>query len=217
MENMPRDGACLLVSNHQSHLDPPLVAMASPRRHVHFVARVGLFKNSLFAKLIRSLNAIAIRQDAGDLAAIRQVLSRLELGAPVLMFPEGSRTPDGSLQEFKRGIGLLVKRAKCPVVPVAVEGCFDAWPRSQGLPTLFGKRVAVMIGTPIPHAELLRDGPDEALRKLAREIESLRLQLRAKMRSATNGRFPAPGHGDTPTNPAGWYSDLESSTAPQAT
>lgn len=207
MEKIPANGPCLIVANHQSHLDPPLVSMCVTNRQSHFVARVGLFSSKWFGGFIGALNALPIRNDTGDIGAIREVLGLLEQGHGVIMFPEGSRSPDGRMHEFKRGVGLLVKKSKCPVVPVAVEGCFDAWPRSRAIPRLFGQRVAVMVGDPIPYAELMASGADAALARLATEIDAMRFVLRAKLRAASNGRYPAAGAGDSAVNPAEWFAD----------
>ncbi|MBM4108145.1 MAG: 1-acyl-sn-glycerol-3-phosphate acyltransferase [Phycisphaerae bacterium] len=173
---VPARGGVLLVANHQSHLDGPLIGIAA-HRPLWFVARVGLFSFKPFGWLLAALNSIPIRQGESDAAAIRALIARLDAGGAVLIFPEGSRTPDGSLQPFSRGTALLIKRTGCPVVPVAVEGCFDAWPRSRLLPRLWRRRVAVAFGEPIGHDELMRDGPDGALTRLAEEIESLRRGL----------------------------------------
>lgn len=200
--NVPPTGACLIASNHQSHLDPPLIASAVLHRAIHFVAKADLFKFKPFAWLISSLNSIPVKQDgSADTGAIREILARLEIGAPVLIFPEGSRTLDGRLSPFQRGVALLVRKGRCPVVPCAVEGCRDAFPRGESFPSLWGKRVAVAFGTPIPHDELLKDGAEAGLLRLGREIETLRLDLRRKLRASSNGRYPAPGPGDEQTEP----------------
>lgn len=196
-ENVPPTGACLIASNHQSHLDPPLIASSIMHRAIHFVAKADLFKFGPFAWLIRNLNSIPVKQDGtADLGAIREVLARLAIGAPVLIFPEGGRTLDGKLAPFQRGVSLLVKKAGCPVVPCAVEGCRDAFPRGGAFPKFWGRRVAVAFGRPIPHAELLKDGTEAGLIRLATEIETLRLELRSKLRASTAGRFPPKGPGD---------------------
>lgn len=181
-DRLPRSGAVLLAANHQSHLDPPAIAMCNTVRGTHFLARAGLFKNRFFSWLITALNAVPIKEDSGDLGAIRAILARLETGAPVLVFPEGSRTPDGEIHEFKRGLALLLKRAGCPVVPIAIEGAFDAYPRHRVLPRLFGQRIAIMIGEPIEHDELLKDGAEAGLARLRDEIEEMRLTLRERLR-----------------------------------
>lgn len=193
---VPPSGALLVAANHQSYLDPPLVGGMSDRE-MHFVARSGLFSFGPFGWLIRRLNSVPLKEDAGDVAAIKEVVRRLEQGNAVVIFPEGSRCEDGAMHGFKRGVALLVKRAKCPVVPVAVEGCFDAWPRGSS-PRLLGKRVAVKYGRPIAYEELMRNGPDAALDRLADEIDRMRLELRAMMRKDTDGVYPPRGPGDGP-------------------
>src|SRR6266850_4260144 len=112
MENIPETGPLLLVANHQSYLDPPAISSLATHRHLEFLARASLFKFKPFAWVISMLNAVPIQDDSGDAAAIREILRRLEGGRAVLIFPEGSRSPDGVVHEFKRGVAVLVKRAK---------------------------------------------------------------------------------------------------------
>jgi 1-acyl-sn-glycerol-3-phosphate acyltransferase len=194
---IPATGALLLVSNHQSNLDPPVVGSSIANRHVDYLAKADLFRGVL-GWLITSLNAVPIRGESGDAGAIREILRRLDEGRAVLIFPEGTRSQDGAMHEFKRGVALLVKRSKCPVQPVAVEGCFDAWRRGKGFPRLVGPRVAVAFGDPIEHDELMTGSAEEALVRLAAKVDHMRRALRAKLRRASRGRFPAPGPGDAP-------------------
>lgn len=201
VEKVPARGAFLIVSNHQSFFDPPLVGGLITTRHTDFIARAGLFKFKPFGWLIAALNSIPVAGDGNDTAAMKEALRRLALGRCVILFPEGSRTPDGAMRPFKRGIALLVKRAKCPVMPAAIEGVYDAWPRRNARPYFFGKRIAVMYGDPIPHDDLMKDGPDAALRRLEVEIDRMRLILRAQLRERTGGTLPAPGPGDEPYDP----------------
>jgi 1-acyl-sn-glycerol-3-phosphate acyltransferase len=175
---VPGSGPCIIVCNHQSYLDPVLIGLAMRGRAIHPIARLGLFKNPFFAWLIRALNAIPIRENTGDRAAIRAGLGRLAEGSVVLVFPEGSRTPDGSVQAFKRGALLMIGQSRCPVLPAAIEGAFEAWPRTRRFPRLWGQRVAVAFGRPIDHDELLADGPNAALQRLHDEVEGLRGELR---------------------------------------
>jgi 1-acyl-sn-glycerol-3-phosphate acyltransferase len=195
-ERVPLTGPLLIVANHQSYLDPPLIGAAIRRRHLDFVARAGLFESPILARIISTFNSIPIREEGGDAAAIKEVLRRLEAGRAVLIFPEGTRSPDGAMRPFKRGVALLVKRARCPVLPVAVEGAFDSWPRDRGRPRFWGRRLAVCVGEPIAYADLMAQGADVALSQLEQEIDRMRLTLRARMRLETAGRFPAPGPGD---------------------
>lgn len=188
---VPATGAVLLVANHQSHLDPPLIGVAV-HRPLWFVARIGLFSFRPLGWLLGALNSIAIRQGESDASAIRALIARLEAGGAVLIFPEGSRTHDGKMHAFARGAAVLIKRTRCPVVPVAVEGCFDAWPRSRLLPRLWRRRVAVSFGEPIGHDELMAAGPDAALERLSREIEALRRGLHRLVPFERRGDSPRP-------------------------
>lgn len=196
-ENIPRHGAVILASNHQSFIDPPLIGGVAPYRQFAFMAQAYLFKVPLLGTMIRALNSIPVSgSGGGDAASIKTLVGALKQGRPVVVFPEGSRTHDGAMQPFKRGVLLLMRRAKCPVIPVAIEGVFDAWPRSRKLPRLFGYRFIVRYGKPIP-PEDLRD--DEALARLAAEIDRMRLEIRADLRSHTKGKLPRPGPGDQPS------------------
>lgn len=194
---VPRSGALLVVANHQSYLDSPAIGVALGPRHTESVAREGLFRVPLLAPLIRRLYAFPVREDGGgDTRAIKETLARLDAGRAVIIFPEGSRTHDGSVEAFKRGAAVIVKRSRCPVLPVAIEGAYDAWPRGRKLPKVLGQRVSVAIGEPIEHDELMRDGADAALERLRGEVEALRLGLRERMRRASGGAHPPPGPGD---------------------
>ena len=153
--HIPASGPVLIVSNHQSHFDPPLIGLAAPRP-LTYLARSTLFNNKVFATMIRAFGAIPIDRDSGK-DGLQAVLTALAAGRAVLMFPEGTRTEDGVMQPLKAGVSLLVKRADCPIVPCGVAGSYDAWPRAQMLPRpspLFladrGRSIAVHFGEPIP-------------------------------------------------------------------
>jgi 1-acyl-sn-glycerol-3-phosphate acyltransferase len=196
--NFPENGPFLIIANHQSLLDPPMLSAMCTRRHIEFIARGGLFKNKVFGWGIASLNAIPIREDGGgDLGAMKEALRRLDQGRAVLIFPEGSRSFDGAMTEFKRGVAVLVKRANCPVVPVGIDGLHEAWPRGRKYPRLVGGRIAGVVGTPISHEELMKDGVDAAMRRLEREVESLRMRARGLLRRSSRGAYPPSGPGDS--------------------
>lgn len=178
-ERVPARGPLLIAANHESYLDPPAIGCAITQRHMTFVARAGLFKFKPFAWLITNVNSVPLRENEGDAAAIREIIRRLEMGRAVMIFPEGGRTPDGELHEFKRGVAVLVKRAKCPVVPAAICGAYEAWPRHRPWPLPFVRPVRVIYGQPIPYDELMKDGPDAALERIRAEVARLRTELRS--------------------------------------
>ncbi|MGF1453308.1 MAG: lysophospholipid acyltransferase family protein [Opitutales bacterium] len=146
--HIPRQGPFLLASNHASFIDPPVVSAAVPTyRQIYFFARKSLFKG-WFGKLIASLHAIPIDRDAdSDLAAFRRVFDLLNQGHPLLVFPEGTRSPDGQIGRAEKGVGLIACRAQVPIVPARVFGSYEYWGRQQKLPKL-GGQLAVTFGAP---------------------------------------------------------------------
>ena len=207
-ENVPKSGPVLIACNHQSFIDPPLWRLPQYpkgcllwRRSLYFVARKTLFRNPVLGRTFVAVNAIPVDQDAADTAAMRGFIDILKNGDPLLIFPEGSRTFDGRMEEFKRGMALLVKRSNCPVLPCAVEGVYDTWPRTAKRPKLRGCYIGIEFGKPIPHEEIMRDGADQALRRVEREIDELRLRVRARLREQSGGRFPPKGPADEPSFP----------------
>lgn len=178
----PRRGPMILVSNHQSFLDPPLIGALATNRQLRYVARAGLFRDARFSRFIRFFGAIPIPEDGrAESASMRAILAALSHGDAVLLFPEGTRTSDGSVGEFKRGVGLLLKRSRCPVTPVAIAGAFEAWPRWQRTPSP-GVAVHVVMGRAIDHADLLSGGVDAALNRLEREVANLHDEAERRLR-----------------------------------
>jgi len=131
-EHVPRTGGVLLVSNHQSFLDPMLVGLGVERQ-LRFLARESLFRTWPFGWLIRTVGAVPLRREGVGVSGIRASLGILAAGEALLVFPEGTRTRDGQVGRLQRGLGLLAAKANVPVVPVAVHGAFEAWPRTQKL------------------------------------------------------------------------------------
>ncbi len=145
-QHIPKTGGVLILANHQSYLDPVLLAVQL-NRPVSFLARSGLFSNRFFAWLIRSLNAFPVRQGAGDVGAVKESIRRLQQGHMLVIYPEGSRTEDGELQPIEAGAALIVRRAGVPVVPAVIEGSFAAWPRGRKL--FRPARIEVLYGPPL--------------------------------------------------------------------
>lgn len=150
-QNIPAEGPALLCCNHQSFLDIPLVSHLT-RRHVAFVARDSLADSKALGWLMRMCGAVLIARGKPDRAALREMLAHLEAGDLVAVFPEGTRTRDGSLGELRAGALLAARQAGCPIVPVGIRGAFEAWPRSSALPR--PRPIAARVGQPVdPRAE----------------------------------------------------------------
>lgn len=130
--HVPSRGGVLIVSNHQSYLDPVLLG-SKLRRPLSFLAKSELFEIPYFGWLIRNLNAFPVRQGEGDVGAVRETIRRLREGHALILFPEGTRSPDGTLQPIQSGVGLIIRRAGVPVVPAVIDGSFAAWPRDRKL------------------------------------------------------------------------------------
>jgi len=145
-EHLPPTGGVLILSNHQSFLDIPLLSHAV-RRHVCFVARDSLAKSKPLAWLMRTCGAVLIKRGAADRAALREMQQHLERGDVVVVFPEGTRTLDGSVQEFRPGAMLAARMAKVPIVPCAIRGAFTALGRNQSVPR--PTKIRVRFGAPI--------------------------------------------------------------------
>ncbi len=192
-ENVPAAGGVLVLSNHQSQFDPVLVGLAIDRR-LNYLARETLFRFAPFRWFIRSLDAIPIDREGLGLAGLKETLRRLKRDELVLIFPEGTRTPDGAVHPLKPGFSALAQRANVPLLPVAIDGAFDAWPRWQPVPGL--AVIHVHIGEPIP-PELARSFDE---RELVAEVER---RIRECFAAVHAGRLRAMGcNGELRTTPS---------------
>ncbi len=131
----PRTGSALYLSNHQSFLDPAIMSLALTRP-MNFMARDSLFRFPVFGRWITSLKAFPVRRGVADTAAMKEGLRRLKRGGQLVVFPEGTRTRDGTIGPFLPGVALLARRAAEWVVPVTIDGAFEVWPRTDPLPWL---------------------------------------------------------------------------------
>ena len=154
-KNLPTSGAALLVSNHLSHLDVFVIGILL-QRPLNYVARSTLFVPGVGA-FIRSVGGFPIQREGLGASGMKETLRRLRAGGIVALFPEGTRSRDGELAEVKAGVALLASRAKVPIVPVALAGTFEAWPRNRPFPSPYPLRIH--FGPPIyPDAVADLDG-----------------------------------------------------------
>ena len=174
---VPRTGGVLMVSNHQSYLDPVLLAVKL-KRPMSYMAKAELFKNPVFGWLIRGLNAFPIRQGRGDKGAIEETVNRLREGYLLNIFPEGTRTLDGQIQPMQRGVALVVRRAEVPIVPAVIEGSFAAWAKGRKLPKPTTIRVAY--GPPLNATGMKADA---IMQWMDTTLRTMHADLCAKMRA----------------------------------
>lgn len=151
IDNVPKNGSFIMASNHLSFLDPPALG-CRVNRNLHYFARDSLFTGPL-GFLIDKLNAIPVNRGQLDLKTLKLTLSVLNSGHPLLVFPEGTRSPDGKLGKAKKGVGLLVSKAKCDVLPVRINGSFEILGKGKFFPRL-GKKLSITYGDLIPYQSL---------------------------------------------------------------
>jgi 1-acyl-sn-glycerol-3-phosphate acyltransferase len=174
-EHLPRAGPVLLVSNHQSALDPVLVGAAATRP-LTYLARSTLWDNRVLGRIITFWGAVPIDRGFGRVG-LQTVWSALDRGGVVLMFAEGTRTQTGELQPFKPGVSLVIRRLTSPIVPVGIAGAFEAWPSSRKWPRFDpligasrGRSIAVAFGSPIDPARYHKWDRDAILADLQGEV-----------------------------------------------
>jgi 1-acyl-sn-glycerol-3-phosphate acyltransferase len=155
IRSVPGTGGVILACNHQSFLDPLHVGTRLSRM-IHFLARSSLFRVPLLGPFIRAVGAIPVERGAADRDALRILVELAAAGRMVCMFPEGTRSADGSMGPLRRGIALVARMAAVPVVPVGIAGAGKVWPKGKRLPR--PGRVEVSYGDPIPPETIAGEG-----------------------------------------------------------
>jgi 1-acyl-sn-glycerol-3-phosphate acyltransferase len=182
---IPTAGGALVISNHQSHLDPILVGLAFDRR-LNYVARDTLFGFAPFRWLIYSLDAIPIDREGIGLGGLKESLRRLRGGEMLLIFPEGTRTRDGNVGELKPGFLTLARRSKVPLLPIVVDGAFDSWPKWNMVPGL--AVIHVRFAEPLSPEEMSQLDDDQLLAEVDRRIRECHAVTRkGRLRSLRAG------------------------------
>ena len=144
-ENIIEEGPAIMAANHQSYLDPPLVGITC-RNELYFLARKTLFEKKVLGSLISRVNAMPVDLARGDLVAVRTIINLLKEGHRTVIFPEGTRSLDGNIQQARPGIGMISAKTLVPVVPIRIFGSFEAWPKGGKIRP---HPVTVVVGKPM--------------------------------------------------------------------
>ena len=153
LEKLPANGGALLLLNHQSHLDSLLI-QSGMSRPVSWLARDSLFRIPVIGWILKGTYVLPIDRESFGASSIRKAVQYMQFGFMLGMFPEGTRTHDGSVGEFKPGFVALIRRGNVPVYPVGIAGSFDALPRNAWF--IRPKRVRAVFGDPFSSEEIER-------------------------------------------------------------
>lgn len=162
-ENFPKDGGVLLCTNHINNFDPPIVGMTCPRP-VHFMAKEELFNIPILKSLLPRVHAFPVKRGMSDRKAFRNALSILKSGHVVGLFPEGTRSPTGELQDGLAGAGFFALRGEGVVMPCAIIGSYKPF-----------RRLKVVYGKPIDMTTYREErvSAEEVTKVIMREIKKL--------------------------------------------
>jgi 1-acyl-sn-glycerol-3-phosphate acyltransferase len=176
--DLPRQGPLIVVANHISNADPPLVyGWLTPRlgRRLHILAKEALFVGPL-GWFLRTQGITPVRSGGSDMEAYRAAKAVLDRGDVLCIFPEGTRSASGAMQEPRPGVAMLATRSGVPVLPVGISGTDRFLGRGQKIPR-FGSRISVRVGRPFTLALdpglSRRDAMNKASDELMRQIAAL--------------------------------------------
>lgn len=174
-EHVPARGGVLLIANHTSYADPPIVGSACPRP-VYFMAKAELFDIPVLGFLIRRTHAFPVKRGAADTSALRRGIRLLKEGKVLLVFPEGTRSPDGRLLPLETGAAFVALSSGAQVVPVGVDGADRVLPPHS--PLVRPAKLRVRIGPPV-ELDDLRGGKvtREAMRLATERMEKALKEL----------------------------------------
>jgi 1-acyl-sn-glycerol-3-phosphate acyltransferase len=150
LENLPSRAPFLLCSNHQSFLDPAILLAILPLRVLLQLFAVGtseIFGSGFMRRVARILRVVVVDPDANLIPAMRAGAYGLRQGLSLILYPEGERSIDGTPRNFKKGAAILSIHLQVPIVPIAIDGFHDAWPRGKSFQKI--SPLKMKIGEPI--------------------------------------------------------------------
>lgn len=167
IDEIPRQGPLIIAANHASNLDVPVIgSWLIPRigRRIHWLGKKELFDWPIIGWVAANGGVHPVDRGGADVEAFRLAQRIVDEGHVLFVFPEGTRSPDGALQEARDGIALLALRTGAPIVPIGISGTDRVWPKGQRLPHP-GGRVTVRVGRPFRPADELPEGTDRSAAK----------------------------------------------------
>ncbi len=181
IEKLPKSGACIISSNHQSYLDPLVLSSVLPSDIFGRTFAVGtseIFGKGFMRKLARSIKVVVLDPDANLVPAMRAGAFGLKNGLALILYPEGERSIDGTPKTFKKGAAILSIHTQVPIVPVAIDGFYEAWPRNRAFQKF--APLKIMFGDPImPPPET--EASEQAYEKLTADLKGRILAMRQKL------------------------------------
>jgi len=200
-ENIPMDGPVLVICNHASNADGMLLmayVVPAMRRKMIWLGKEEALRWPLFGWGMRQNGVIGVRRGAGDLEAFKLAKRVLDEGGVLTIFPEGTRSPTGALQDVKEGATVLAVRSGAPILPIAIAGSQRFWPKGKLLPRP-RRRMTVRVGEPFTltmpkgsdRHESLRAATAEMMGHLARLLPPEQRGVYEEAAGASAGREPA--------------------------
>jgi len=194
LEKLPAQGAYIISSNHQSYLDPVLLASVLPWRVFRNLFAVGtseIFGSGFMRRLARWLRVIVVDPDANLVSAMRAGAFGLRHGRILILYPEGERSISGMPRTFKKGAAILSIHLQVPIVPVAIEGFHDAWPRGQRFQQF--APLKIQIGNPFyppPEGEASESAYAELTAELKARVVGMWEGLRGEQKTEAGTQAP---------------------------
>jgi 1-acyl-sn-glycerol-3-phosphate acyltransferase len=199
LDAIPAHGPLILASNHASNLDGPLVGswlIPTMGRRIHWMGKKEMFDWPVIGWMARNGGIHPLDRSRADVGAFRLATRILAEGGALFVFPEGTRSPTGALQEARGGIAVLALRSGAPVVPVGIAGSHGVWPKGQRVPHP-GGRVTVRIGEPFILGDLV---PPDTERRAEKTVATTILMQRiaALLPPGQRGFYADPASWSTP-------------------
>ncbi len=167
-ELCPAKGPLIIAANHCSYLDPPIISVAYRHRRVCFMAKVELWSGRFLSWYLTSIGTIPVERGTGGREAIDKSVQVVQAGGCLGIFPEGTRSRDGRLQRGRSGAVIIAAKANAPILPVYIEGSFEAFPR--GAKKVARHPLTVYTGEPFELTPEQRDLTNRAMLRESAEL-----------------------------------------------